>query len=88
MVKAWNVNWNGHEILAENRWLGGEKLYINGICCDARSGLGFTSDLRGDVRDAEGVSHMVTAKFRQSTFCTKVLCHIFVGHEWIGGDPV
>ncbi|MGB3493215.1 MAG: hypothetical protein WBA57_10830 [Elainellaceae cyanobacterium] len=88
MLKTWNVSWNAHEILAENRWLSGEKLYIDGIRCDDRLGLGFTSELRGQIRDDEGVAHVVTAKFRQGSFGTKILCHIFVDDKWIGGDPV
>jgi hypothetical protein len=88
MVKTWTVSWNGHEILAENRWFGGEQLYIDGLRCDSRLGLGFSSELRGKIKDAEGFIHVVTAKFRQSSFGTSILCHIFVDDQWIGGDLI
>ncbi|WP_210404213.1 hypothetical protein [Chroococcidiopsis sp. TS-821] len=88
MVKTWKVNWKGHEILTKNRWFRGEQLYIDGVRCDRRQGLGFTSELRGQIKDAEGSVHLVTAKFRQGSFGTRILCHIFVDDQWVGGDLI
>ncbi|MEK3993413.1 hypothetical protein [Psychrobacillus sp. FSL K6-2365] len=40
MKKTFEVMYNGHHILVENKWFTGEKLYVDGKLQDENLGLG------------------------------------------------
>lgn len=88
MAKRWVVKWKTHEIAVENAWFGGEKLHIDGKCCDTGKGLNISRDLRGQITEADGATHIVTAKLRQGSLGLRVVCHVLVDDAWVGGDPV
>lgn len=88
MLKTWTVRWNGHDIVTENRWFGGAKLYLDSELCDQSGGVSFTTELRGRILEKDGTASVVVAKFRQGRFGSKIVCHVFVNDTWVGGNPV
>ena len=76
-MKVFEVMYKGHRIKVENRWFGGEKLYIDGQLQDENMGLGLRARLTGELKEDEGkVKVNLGGNF-------KVRCKIFVDNNLI-----
>ncbi|NQT50308.1 hypothetical protein HQ571_06470 [Candidatus Kuenenbacteria bacterium] len=88
--KKWELNFEGHQIVAENWWnlimKTGEKLTIDGNVVDEHTGwFSLSKELQGKI-SSEGKTDHVSAKFGSDEFGIKTGCHIFVNGNLLGGD--
>lgn len=84
----WRASWQGHSFVVRNWWnlflVTGEELYVDGELRDRRSGIfRVTSTLVTASRDHHG-QFVVRAYIWPDA--TRVLCHIYVNDELVGGD--
>lgn len=84
----WRVSWHGHSLVVRNWWnllmVTGEELYVDGEIRDRRSGIcRMTSTLTAACHDYDG-QFVVRAYIWPNA--TRVLCHIYVNDELVGGD--
>lgn len=54
MKKTFEIMYDSHHILVENRWFAGEKLYVDGQLQDENLGLGLRGKLVGELKSNEG----------------------------------
>ncbi|PTL37883.1 hypothetical protein [Alkalicoccus saliphilus] len=80
-MKTFQTTYKGREIIVENRWFKGEKLYVDGSLQDENRGLSFRSSLYG-VLPAENGSEE-TLKASVGGGLLRVQCSIFAGHKLI-----
>ena len=75
MKKIFEATYDGHQILVENRWFAGEKLYVNGELQDENIGLALratlTGKLRSDSNDSKNIKVTIGGFF-------SIHCKIFV----------
>lgn len=79
MKKEFETTYNGRHILIENRWLEGEKLFVDGELQDENLGLSFRGILNGKLKSLENVKQI---KVAIGGFFT-IQCKIFVDNELI-----
>jgi hypothetical protein len=84
----WRARWQGHSLIVRNWWnlflVTGEELYVDGKLRDKRSGIfRVTSTLTAACRDDE--ERFVVRAYLWPD-ATRVLCHVYVNDELIGGD--
>lgn len=76
-MKEFEVMYKGQRIQVENRWFGGEKLYIDGKLQDENIGLGLRARLTGELKEDRGkVKVNLGGNF-------KIRCKIFVDNKLI-----
>jgi serine/threonine protein kinase len=82
--QRWQVRHCGHTIRVENGWFRGEALYVDGVLV-ARGGLGTRTELRGVIRQGDGVGDeiMVLCEPRLLSF----RCRIFVERQAVRVEP-
>lgn len=56
MKKVFEAIHDGQQILVENRWFAGEKLYVDGQLQDENIGLALRATLTGNLRNNSNVS--------------------------------
>lgn len=79
MKKVFEARYNEHEIIVENRWFTGERLYVDGNLQDENLGLGFRATLYGQIRTEDRpkiIKVTVGGNFQ-------INCKIFVDNEVI-----
>lgn len=79
MKKTFETNYSGRQIVVENRWLEGEKLYVDGELQDENLGLSFRGVLNGKLKRMDGVKHI---KVTVGGFFT-IQCKVFVENELV-----
>lgn len=77
MKKVFEATYDGHQILVENRWFAGEKLYVNGELQDENIGLALRATLTGKLRDNSNEPQSI--KVTLGGFFS-IHCKIFVDH--------
>ena len=80
-MSTWTTVYNEHKITVENNWMGGERLWVNGVLQDEQMGLAFRSRLYGSIR----VSGLETKRIKVSlgTPSFSAECRIFVDDELV-----
>jgi len=81
MKKVFRATCDGHQIVVENKWFTGEKLYVNGELQDENVGLAFsratlTGKLIMDHSEMKDIKVTVGGNLR-------VHCRVFVDNELI-----
>lgn len=79
MLKTWEVEYKGHKIKVENRWLG-ERLFVDGELQDEQLGMGFRSRLYGKIKGGQGENEKIKVSLGG---CLTVCCRIFVDDKLI-----
>jgi len=80
-MSVWTTLYDGHKITVENNWMGGERLWVNGVLQDEQMGLAFRSRLYGSIR----VPGLETKRIKVSLGIPSfsVECRIFVDDELV-----
>ena len=79
MKSIWKAKYENNEIKIENTWLGGERLYVNGILQDKKTSL-ISSNLTG---------HLINSKNERENIKTnlfgwfKIGCNLFINDKKI-----
>lgn len=84
MKKVFAATYEGHQIVVENRWLAGEKLYVDGELQDENLGLSLRATLRGKCKSNQKTRHIKVTL--GGTFT--VQCKIFVDNMLVSADKV
>jgi hypothetical protein len=75
-MSTWTTLYEGYTISVENSWLGGERLFVNGVLQDEQLGLGFRSRLWGSIRSSGSETKRIKVSLGAPSF--SVECRIFV----------
>jgi hypothetical protein len=80
-MSAWTTIHDGHKITVENNWMGGERLWVNGVLQDEQLGIALRSRLYGSIR----IPGQETKRIKVSlgTPFLSVECRIFVDDELV-----
>ncbi|WP_373232231.1 hypothetical protein [Cohnella sp.] len=80
MLKVWEIDYKGHTIRVENRWFGGEKLYVDGELQDEQVGFDLRVRLYGRIKTGEGSNEIIKVSIGGwVTAC----CRIFINDALI-----
>lgn len=79
MKKTFETTYEGRSIVVENRWLDGEKLFIDGELQDENLGLSFRGNLTGQLK---GMNGMQNVKVAIGGFFT-IECKVFVDNALV-----
>lgn len=79
MKQTFETTYNGRHILVENRWMEGEKLFVDGRLQDENLGLSFRGILNGTLKTMDGLQSI---KVTVGGFFT-IHCKVFVENELI-----
>lgn len=82
MKKTFEVVYDGHQILVENSWFGGEKLYVDGKLQDENIGLALRATLNGELRNKNGETKRIKVAIGGG-MNFRVNCKIFVDNELV-----
>lgn len=77
MKKTFEVAYDGRQIVVENKWFEGEKLYVDGQLQDENLGLSLGAELNGKLKGTDGIKRI---KVAIGGFF-KIQCKVFVDHE-------
>jgi hypothetical protein len=75
-MSTWSVTYEDNQIVVENSWFGGERLWVNGALQDEQLGLAFRSRLYGSIRKAGHETKRIKVSIGTPSF--SVECRIFV----------
>ena len=81
-MKAWQVQYMGHDVRVENRF-SGEKLIVDGKIQDAGIGMGFRSRMYGTIKDGNGAGEKIKASLGG---WFGIRCRIFIDDELVLGN--
>ena len=77
MKKAFEAIYDGHRIRVENRWFGGERLYVDGELQDENIGLALRATLYGNLKGNNNESQKIKVTIGGNF---NIHCKIFVDH--------
>jgi len=75
-MSSWATIYEGHTIVVENSWFGGERLLVNGVLQDEQLGLGFRCRLWGSIKTPNTEAKRIKVSLGSTTFAVE--CRIFV----------
>ncbi len=79
-MKAWQVQYKGHDVRVENSWFGGEKLVVDGKIQDVGMGMAMRSRLWGTIKGGEGEGERIKVSLGG---WFGIDCRIFIDDELI-----
>ncbi|MBT2692742.1 hypothetical protein [Bacillus sp. ISL-55] len=81
MKKVFETTYRGHQIIVENTWFNGEKLYVDGRLQDQNLGFAFDrATLNGVIKNNDGAHQSIKVSLGGAI---TVECRIFVDNELI-----
>jgi len=81
-MKAWQVQYKGHDVRVENGFRG-EKLIVDGKIQDAEMGFGFRSRMYGTIKDGDGAGEKIKVSLGG---WIGIGCRIFIDDELVLGN--